>query len=215
MKKNLFEYKHIIWDWNGTLLEDVELCKDIINGIIRKHKLPKLSLKKYREIFTFPVVDYYKAAGLPVDNGNFEILGKEFISEYEKRKYECSLFANAEKVLEKISEAEIPQSILSAYSQQTLNEFIDHFGLKKYFIKLVGLDNIYATSKLQNGINWISELGLQKGEALMIGDTLHDCDVANGIGADSLLISSGHQNKQRLSVCGGKIIDSIEELLIM
>lgn len=213
MIDKILTYKHIIWDWNGTLLNDIELCKDIINEIIIEHGLPKLSLEDYREIFTFPVKEYYRKAGLPVDNGSFEKLGKDFISMYESRKYNCSLFPKAEAVLSEIKKAGIKQSVLSAYSQEMLDEFIGHFNLTHYFEKLVGLDNIYATSKLENGKKWMAELGLSKGEALMIGDTLHDCDVAFGMGADSLLIAAGHQNREKLSVCRGTILNSLDDVL--
>ena len=92
MKK---KYKHIIWDWNGTFLNDVDYCRRIINRILVENELPKLSLEKYREIFTFPVQDYYKEAGLDFSKTSFEILGKEFIDEYESKKLTCSLYDNA------------------------------------------------------------------------------------------------------------------------
>ena len=72
-------YKHIIWDWNGTLLNDVDYSKNIINNILSDNDLPKLSLQKYREIFTFPVQDYYVAAGLDFSKTSFEILVRKYI----------------------------------------------------------------------------------------------------------------------------------------
>ncbi|MCJ7554278.1 MAG: HAD family hydrolase, partial [Ignavibacteriaceae bacterium] len=75
--------RHIIWDWNGTLFNDVVLCKDIMNNILKRFDLPLLSLEKYREVFTFPVEDYYKKAGLDFNITPFEILGKDFMDEYE------------------------------------------------------------------------------------------------------------------------------------
>ena len=84
-------YKHIIWDWNGTLLNDVDFCRRIINRILVENDLPELSLNRYREIFTFPVEDYYKTAGLDFSKTSFEVLGKDFMVEYEAKKLTCSL----------------------------------------------------------------------------------------------------------------------------
>ena len=210
---SLSDYKHVIWDWNGTLFSDVEICCDIMNYLLTERGMGKISLEKYREIFTFPVKEYYRIAGHDISDENWEIISHEFIHEYERRKNSCGLYDKAVDVLEHIKSKGISQSVLSAYSQHTLEEMINQYNLSKYFIRLVGLDNIYATSKLANGIKWMNELGLNNNKVLMIGDTEHDFEVANGIGADCLLISSGHQNKNKLLKQTSNVIDSISQLL--
>ena len=151
-------YKHIIWDWNGTLLNDVDFCKKIINRILIENKLPELSLKKYREIFTFPVQDYYKTAGLDFSKTSFEILGKDFINEYEIKKFSCNLYENVVELLSAIHRKGIKQSVLSAYLQDNLINVLDHYNLAQYFDNIVGLDNIYAGSKAHLGLKLIEEL---------------------------------------------------------
>lgn len=211
--KNIRNYKHIIWDWNGTLFNDVELCANIMNKLLGEANLPKISVAEYRNVFTFPVIDYYKALGHDVGAENWEKISHQFISEYEASKYEFTIYSDAEKVLKEIYSSGIPQSILSAYKQDTLDELVGHFNLSKYFIRLVGLDNIYAASKLDNGLKWMKELGFKQGEVLMVGDTLHDYEVAKAIGADSVLLSLGHQSKEKLDGCKITIIDSLSELI--
>ncbi len=208
----LKNYKHIIWDWNGTLFEDVDLSYSIMNNILTRRSMKTITLEEYKKVFTFPVREYYKRVGLDVSDENWVILGHEYIDEYEERKNECGLYRTAVKTLQTIHDFGIEQSVLSAYSQHTLEEIIEHFGLSKYFIKLVGLDNIYAASKLENGIMWMKELGYDKGDVLLIGDTVHDYEVAEEIGADSLLVSSGHQDKSELLKCNATVIDSLDDL---
>lgn len=211
--KNIRNYKHVIWDWNGTLFNDVELCANIMNQLLEEANLPKISVAEYRDIFTFPVIDYYKALGHDVGAENWEKISHQFISEYEKNKYDFSIYSDAEGILKKIQSLGITQSILSAYKQDTLDELVKHFNLTKYFIRLVGLDNIYAEGKLDNGLKWFKELGFKDGEVLMVGDTLHDCEVANAIGADAVLLSLGHQSREKLNRCKIPIIDSLSELI--
>jgi phosphoglycolate phosphatase len=203
---------HIIWDWNGTLLNDVFLCCDIMNNILKRRNMPQISLEEYRTVFTFPVRNYYKKVGLDVSDENWEILSHEFMDEYEKRKYECNLFENAREILVMFSNLGISQSILSAYSQHTLEEIVAKFEIDVHFNKLVGLDNIYAASKLENGKKWMKELSHNAHEVLLIGDAVHDYEVANEIGADCLLISSGHQVKENLLNCDCSIIDSLSDI---
>lgn len=209
---SLSNYKHIIWDWNGTLFNDVELCCNIINNILIESNLPHLSIEKYKEIFTFPVKEYYQKAGLDFDKVSFEELGKQFMDEYESRKFECSLYDEAENFLDKISKMNIEQSVLSAYSQQPLENLITHYGIRNYFIGLAGLDNIYANGKVELGKRWMQKLNLPKGKTVLIGDTLHDFDVANEIGADCILIASGHQKKETLLNSGTLVLDSMKDL---
>lgn len=205
-------YKHIIWDWNGTLLNDVDYSKNIINKILSDNDLPKLSLQKYREIFTFPVQDYYVAAGLDFSKTSFEILGRNFIDEYESKKLTCSLFNHAVEVLSLIHKKGITQSVLSAYLHENLVKILDHYGLTKYFDYVNGLDNIYAGSKVNIGLKLIEKINLPGDEILFIGDTLHDAEVANAMGVDCVLIANGHQVKEKLILKHDKVFKDLNDL---
>ena len=57
--------EHVVWDWNGTLVDDAKLCVDIVNGILSEHMMPAVSLEFYRDHFSFPVSSYYEKIGLP------------------------------------------------------------------------------------------------------------------------------------------------------
>ncbi|MFZ0452211.1 MAG: HAD hydrolase-like protein [Ignavibacteriaceae bacterium] len=206
------KYQHIIWDWNGTLFDDVELCHNIINRLLIRNKIEKISLQKYRDIFDFPVKKYYQNVGLDFNKTSFEILGKEFMDEYEERKFESSVFNEIKDVLESVRLLGLTQSILSAYHHDSLVKITEHFGIKNYFIGLNGLDNIYAAGKIDIGKEWIKKSGYKKGEVVLIGDTIHDFEVAEAIGTDSILIASGHQSKERLLECGVPVYDDLNSL---
>ena len=154
------KYKHVIWDWNGTLLNDTELCIDIINGLLKSRNIKTLTADDYRLIFTFPVKEYYKKAGLDFEQHSFEILGKQWMDVYEYRKDECSLFEGTHEVLKNLASLGINQSVLSAYSHDTLVKIIDYYNLNSYFTYISGLDNIYASSKLDIGKELISKINL-------------------------------------------------------
>ncbi len=207
------KYKHIIWDWNGTIFNDVNLGVDIINKLLEQRGLNLLTVEVYKEVFTIPVKDYYASLGFDFSRESFEVVGKYWMDEYERRKFECTLFGGVVNLMEKISTMKKGQSILSAYSQHTLEEMVDHFNLRKYFEHIVGLDNIYAAGKLHLGKDLMKRLGNGKGEALVIGDTVHDYEVATEIGADCVLVASGHQSKMKLLAVTNNVVDSIEELL--
>lgn len=206
------KYKHIIWDWNGTLLNDVDFCRRIINRILVDNSLPELSLEKYRQIFTFPVQNYYEAAGLDFSKTSFEVLGKDFIDEYEEKKRSCSLFENVVDVLSLIHKKGIGQSVLSAYLHDNLVNILNHYNLSKYFDNVIGLDNIYAGSKTHLGLTLVEQLNLPKDEILFIGDTLHDAEVAEAMGVNCILIASGHQVKEKLILNHNMVLENMNQL---
>lgn len=211
--KEVHTYKHIIWDWNGTLFNDVDLCVNLINNVLKKRNVPALTKEKYKAIFTFPVKDYYALAGLDFNKYSFEELGKEWMDEYQERRFEVNLYPQAEEILNEIYKQGIEQSILSAYKQDTLHELISHFKLNHFFTHLIGLDHIYATSKLELGKNLMQKLNHHNSSVLLIGDTVHDFEVAQAMNAGCILIADGHQSKEKLIDCGALVFDNLEQLI--
>lgn len=201
-----------MWDWNGTLLNDVDLCVSIINNILLRINLSPLSKEMYKNIFTFPVKDYYEKAGIDFTKYSFEVLGQEWIREYEQRRLETKLFPKSIDALDFLKQNEIDQSILSAYSHENLIDIVRHFQVEQYFKHLAGLDHIYATSKINLGRDLAKKLRIDHERIILIGDTVHDFEVAKEIGVDCLLIASGHQSKERLQQCNAPVVDSLDDI---
>jgi phosphoglycolate phosphatase len=214
MNKILKNYNHIIWDWNGTLFNDVELCAGIMNMLLTQESLPNISIQKYKSIFTFPVIDYYKIAGHTFEKTSFEVLGKQFMDEYEVRKNNCKLFPGVSRLLAEIKSKNIQQHLLSAYEQNNLNNILEHFGIINYFQFIVGLDNIYAGGKshLAQDLAMKIRSNGSTGNILLIGDTIHDYEVAKEIDSDCILLSHGHQDEERLLQIGIPVVKDIKEL---
>jgi phosphoglycolate phosphatase len=209
----LKKYKHIIWDWNGTLFNDVHICLDIINDILETRGYSRLSFEKYREIFTFPVKKYYEVAGVDFTKYPFEIVGKEWADTYELRRHEIDLFEKVEEVLSKVKQHGMKQYILSAYVKKELVTVIENHGLTGFFEEIYGLDDVYAHSKVELGLELVSKLGTGKSSAVLVGDTLHDYEVAQVMGIDCILTASGHQTKERLSEAGVPVFNSINDFV--
>ncbi len=108
--------------------------------------------------------------------------------------------------------AGLSQSILSAYRQTTLEQIVAHFGLTHHFIRLNGLDNIYAHSKAELGRAWLRELALPPADVLLVGDTLHDLEVARELGVDCILVAAGHHPGTRLRAGHDRVVENLNEL---
>jgi phosphoglycolate phosphatase len=203
----------VIWDWNGTLLDDVNYSVDLMNALLDRHRLPRMDLARYRDIFDFPIRVYYERAGFDLSgDGAFEHLGREWMDAYEVGRFTCPLQSGAQDILEAIQSANVTQSILSAYSRDSLQTIVGHFGLLKYFVRVLGLHDIWARSKLELGRRWLAELGLPPSRILLVGDTLHDLEVAQTLGIDCALLKNGHQSSQRLSKRTPQVYASLADL---
>ena len=101
---NILNYQHIIWDWNGTLLDDVSFCVEIINGLLSKRQLPEISREYYRGVFTFPVQKYYEKIGFDFSVEPWENVSTEFITRYEALRRRCSLMPGVIQTLGCITE---------------------------------------------------------------------------------------------------------------
>lgn len=212
MSKLLRKYSHVIWDWNGTLLDDVDIVISSMNKLLIKRNLPFLTLERYKNIFTFPVEDYYLELGFDFKIEPFEKLAAEFIFEFSSQKHQFKLHLGTHEILNYFKELGINQSVLSASQEKSLCETIKNIGISQYFLKIVGLDNHCAVSKLDRGFRLLEELSINPKELVLIGDTLHDYDVANKLGCDCILISNGHQSYERFTGCNVVILKTLSDL---
>lgn len=206
------KYKHIIWDWNGTLYNDVELCLEITNSLLKQQKIGPLTLEKYRETLTHPMIDFYRGLIGECDEGTFSAFSQVFHNHYQERRLEAALHSGGLEVLEHIKSKNIPQSILSAHPQNLLSEIINLIKIESYFHKIRGADDHLAGSKVDNGIALLKEINIKSEQVVIIGDTDHDAHVAKSIGINCILIASGFQSKKRLQACKFPVLDSITEL---
>ncbi|VGO17937.1 hypothetical protein PDESU_06539 [Pontiella desulfatans] len=203
------DFKHIIWDWNGTLWDDTWLCTEINNHMLQRRKLPEIDIGVYRDKLCFPVDQYYCQLGFDYGQDPYNRLAEEFIEEYERRRFECALHAGARELIARLHGQGIPQAVLSAYQQDALLQATDYFELTRFFDDIVGLNDIYAAGKVENGLKYMSGLDLVPDEVLFIGDTIHDFEVAEAMGVKSVLVANGHNSRSRLEACGVPVFSSL------
>ena len=213
MDIDIKNFKHIIWDWNGTLLDDAWLCVEILNQIITRHKKEAIDIDQYRCHFDFPVKDYYVKLGFDFTKDSFERIAVEYIDEYNRRRFECRLHNDTELILRHFRKANFTQSILSAYQQDMLTEAIEYFKLTDFFVKVSGLNDFYAESKIEKGKLLIEGLGFDNSQVLLIGDTAHDFEVAKSIGVDCILIANGHNSYEKLLPCNSPLLKNLGQLI--
>ncbi len=203
----------IVWDWNGTLLNDAEVCLTTMNNMLQLRNLQTIDIGTYKEIFNFPVKEYYKKIGFDFQKESFEKLSVEFMDAYTMNLSTAYIVNGAKEVLGFLKSHKKENVIISAMKQDMLHHSIREKGIEHFFDDIKGIDDIYAASKTSIAIQYVKERGLSSEDILFIGDTIHDYEVANEIGSKCILIADGHQSEDRLKATGATVIPALTALL--
>ncbi len=207
------QHKTIIWDWNGTLLDDVDTSIAATQSLLKQRGLPLLTKTHYREVFGFPVRNYYASIGFDFNKEPFEIPANQYMDNYRDLSRTARLNTEALATINKIKEAGCSQYILSAMESGLLRQMTEERGIGALLDGTFGIENDYADSKTHIGKNMVLKLNLDPRFCLMVGDTLHDAEVAAECGFDCVLFSGGHFSRKRLKSIQVPIIDSLKEVL--
>lgn len=204
--------KNIIWDWNGTIVNDAWVFVDVMNAVLQKKLLPPTNLKHYRQNFCFPIQSYWRGLGFTFTDRGFKQLNEKFIFEYQKKMFLPDIHKNMLALLKNLKKKQINQFVLSASEQSLLNKSINHYGLGGFFSGVYGVNNLNAVGKKELGQHLCVKHRLNIKETILIGDTEYDRDVAAGLGCLVLLVSHGHINHQRLLETGERVLGSVNKL---
>jgi len=205
--------KQVIWDFNGTILDDIALCLDIINSMLARRNLNQLTLADYRDVFDFPVRTYYQSVGFDFDQEPFPVLAHEYMKGYQATCLTCGLREGIPQVLAELRQAGFRQVLLSATKQSILLDQVRTLGIDNYFDPILGLDDILGNSKRDMAVKWFAGQSFLPAETILIGDTTHDDEVARQIGCRSILLTGGHNSRSRLAACGAVVLDHPEEVV--
>ena len=206
-------YTHVIWDFNGTVLDDMQAGMDSINAMLAPRGLPTLeSLAAYREVFDFPVEDYYRRLGLDFEKESYhDVLAPMWVELYLKNSKNAPLFSGVAPLCTALRRAGVRQSILSASHEGMLRRQLAERGALAWFDEIWGTGTIHAAGKGALAKAW--RAAHPNDVAVLLGDTTHDHEVADSIGADCILVAAGHHPRHKLEGCGVPVVDSLHEVL--
>lgn len=206
------DVEHVVWDWNGTLLDDHEHCIRIMNGLLREHGLIELDVVRYRSVFDFPVRRYYERLGFSLDEDRWKALAARFIGEYERGVHACKLHTGAADLLSGLAERGTRHTILSAAEKTSVRDLLGHFGVHGFFEDVVGRGDHYAAGKTELGVEWLERTKARRDSVVLVGDTVHDFEVAEAMGIRCVLVAAGHHARDRLERCGCTVVSRLTDL---
>ena len=212
MPMTTIRHNTVIWDWNGTLLDDVDISIAATQALLAERGLPLLTKERYKEVFGFPVRNYYATIGFDFDKEPFEIPANQYMDNYRAMSPDAKLNSEAISTMLKLKELGCRQYILSAMENSLLGKMTKDTGILPYLDGTFGIENDYADSKSHIGKRMVMHLNLDPRYCLMVGDTLHDAEVAKECGFDCVLFAGGHFSKSRLVTLQVPVIDRLSEI---
>ena len=194
--------KLIIWDWNGTLLNDTAVSIESMNRMLARRGMSLLDEFHYKRIFRFPVRDYYIDLGFDFSVEHYETLSVEFISNYRALQHNAGLHDGVQELLSLFRAKGITQVILWAMERLTLISDVTLRGIGDYFLTILGPEDHLAQGKTEIATNFLKTLNIAPKNILMIGDTVHDFEVSGLIGCECILVAQGHHPFEKLISTG-------------
>ncbi len=214
MASHLFtkmKYTHVIWDFNGTILDDVQAGIRAINRMLAARGLATLdTLEAYRAAFGFPVEKYYREIGLDTQKEDFKtVLAPEWVALYNEYSKASPLYEGVAPLAQALRARGVRQSILSASERGMLEQQLGERGALDWFDEIWATDSIHAYGKFGLADAWCEAHAGER--AVLLGDTLHDFEVAQRMGVDCILVAAGHHSFERLNTCGVPVVHDLSE----
>jgi len=203
----------LVWDWNGTLLDDVRACIEAINVMLAERGLPAVDIVRYREAFRFPVREYYREIGFDLEREDWDAVCERYHGLYAATSRSSPLRPGTIEALRALSRRGFDMFVLSASELSILNRMAAERGVTDFFAGMYGLSNLHAHSKAGLGIELMSGRSPGSGSVLLIGDTTHDWETAREMGCDCVLMTGGHESDERLMKCGCPLVPGMPELV--
>ena len=206
--------RHIIWDWNGTLLNDTALTVRSAMAALEAVGQPRnLTVDMWREVSTRPLRTIYsRLVDTPLAEDQWQVLENVWMTTYLAGLPEVGLNPMARQALEEAESAGMTQSIVSLHIESELRANVEAMGITNLFTHISGthdVANCERPPKAAEVRSQLRDLGLDPWQAVMIGDMVDDAREADEAGVRAVLVPTGDTSRERLVASGYPVADSL------
>lgn len=202
-------YQYIFWDWNGTIIDDVGVALNAVNQMLQERDYPVITLQRYRELMDTPIIRFYEPI-FDLEKYPFEEIAVEFQRLYQVGNPQP--YGEVPDLLQQFWKQGRHQIVLSSSERQSIRMLSEELGFLNYFETILGADDIYAHSKVERAVDYLQQKKIVPEQCVVIGDTVHDYEVAHNMGIACILLSCGHDDESSLRQCGCPVCKSHQEL---
>jgi phosphoglycolate phosphatase-like HAD superfamily hydrolase len=205
--------RHLVWDWNGTLLDDLPLIVEAANAALGAFGAAPISVAEYRDRFTRPVLGFYRwALGREVDAAEAGVIDRAFFDHYHARVDGVGLNSEALDAVGEARRRGATQSVLSMWWHDRLVPAVERLGLGSFMVAVDGLRGAAGESKEQHlgeHLELLGELLPEIGDVVLIGDVTDDAVAAAAGRIGCVLVDTGSQSRRVLETTGRPVVSSL------
>ncbi|WP_449061002.1 HAD family hydrolase [Planomonospora algeriensis] len=207
--------RHIVWDWNGTLFDDIEAVVGATNAVFEPYGVGAYDADGFRAVYTRPIwTAYERMLGRPLADGEWERMDQGFHDHYHRLMLQCGLTADALSTLREWEQAGGSQSLLSMWWHERLVAKVAEYGIDRHFTRVDGLlHSVPGGHKAESMVAHLKALGVDPADVLVIGDSVDDAHAAQHAGARAVLYTGGMTSRRDLQALGVPVVDTLADAI--
>ncbi|MFD5033748.1 HAD family hydrolase [Streptomyces sp. NPDC058220] len=211
---------HLVWDWNGTILDDIQAVFGATNASFAEIGIEPITLERYRELYCIPIpVFYERLIGRVPSDAEWAVMDESFHRHYTERRVACGLTEGVKELLAQWQLAGRSQSLLSMYGHEQLVPVVRGYGIESHFIRVDGRTGPSGGSKalhMERHLAALAQAGAISAEhTVVIGDAVDDAVAAAHVGARAVLYTGGSHSRAALEAVGVPVVDSLAEAVAL
>lgn len=209
-------YKLAIFDFDGTLVDSAPGIIDVMRQCIEEYKLPDEIYKEWQMLIGVPLMRQMEII-FPDHTEEFWLeVATRYRAIYDDKTIElCPLFPSLTKMLEALKASDIKMTIASSKRRHLIQTVLDHHNLTHYFAMIVGAQDVANHKPHPESVHLtLKEMSTDAYDAVVIGDSTYDLDMAHGAGVDAIGVTTGIHTAEVLARSEPKhIVRDLDEVL--
>jgi len=174
-------YKHVIFDFNGTLVNSLDVIEDVLNGLIARSRFKELTPRDFEKVRSLP---FGKKARVLLFFAKYQ---KEFLRQFHENIARVKFVEGVKETLVLLNEKNIEFSILSGNTQAMITDFFKLHG--------ISVKQIYQSQRLFGKYRRLKKIIKQSrcksADVLYICDEVRDVSACNKSGVDAIFVKWG------------------------
>lgn len=185
-------YQAVIFDWDGTLIDSQAQIVTSMQTAFRHNNLKPPAAPAIRHIIGLSLD---KAISILAPELDFDKINS-LIDAYRSNTYAVSrhsneLFQGVKSCLAFLHQQDLHLAIATGKGRKGLNAALASSGLQDYVVMSRCADETRSKPHPQMLEEILTDLNLIPDQAIMVGDTTYDIDMANNLGMDSVAVTYG------------------------